>query len=225
MRQLRSGRMLSVVLLLWPTGPQPQADVWEYSPDGSIVVSPDRMWAGHAGNKPGSAPAPLAPQFYRDMTRAVALQYSTRAGVQRAGLSAGGFEAVFTALIDQESRFNPRARSPKGAQGLGQLMPGTARALGVSDPYEPQANLHGAARYFLAQVDRFGRVDLALAAYNAGPHRIEQYGGIPPFRETRNYVARIMAAAGLSAPTARINTASTPSPSTNLQRTVQEWIN
>ena len=114
-------------------------------------------------------------------------------------LSQEDFVRLFVALIDKESRFNPRARSPKGAQGLGQLMPETAARLGVDDAYEPMANLHGAARYLTAQLAAFGRVDLALAAYNAGPHRVDQYHGIPPYRETRDYVARITAAADLAA--------------------------
>ena len=80
-------------------------------------------------------------------------------------------------------------------------MPDTARALGVRDPWDPEQNLDGAARYFAAQLDRFGDVRHALAAYNAGPHRVVQYGGVPPFRETRAYVAKITAAVG-SVPTA-----------------------
>jgi soluble lytic murein transglycosylase-like protein len=80
--------------------------------------------------------------------------------------------------------------SPKGAFGLGQLMPETARALGV-DRRDIAQNLDGAARYLLAQLDRFRDIDLALAAYNAGPHRVTEYGGVPPFAETRTYIARI----------------------------------
>ncbi|MGB3797525.1 MAG: lytic transglycosylase domain-containing protein [Alteraurantiacibacter sp.] len=111
------------------------------------------------------------------------------------------FTRLFIELVRAESAFNPRALSPKGAQGLGQLMPATARTLGVSDPWNPVQNLDGAARYLCAQLERFGDARLALAAYNAGPHRVVQYGGVPPFRETRAYVAKISAAVGL-APTA-----------------------
>lgn len=77
-----------------------------------------------------------------------------------------------------------------GAYGLGQLMPATARSLGV-DRTDPSQNLEGAARYLLAQLSEFRDIDLALAAYNAGPHRVREYGGIPPFKETHNYIARI----------------------------------
>lgn len=77
-------------------------------------------------------------------------------------------------------------------------MPATAAQLDVSDPFDAEANLQGAARYFTEQLALFGDVELALAAYNAGPHRIVQYDGVPPFLETRNYVARITQAAGLT---------------------------
>jgi len=107
-----------------------------------------------------------------------------------AGLNASDWHLLFRSLIQAESAFNPKALSPKGAIGLGQLMPDTARALGV-DPHDMAQNLDGAARYFLAQLAEFGSVDLALAAYNAGPHRVKEYGGVPPFRETRAYIARI----------------------------------
>ena len=100
--------------------------------------------------------------------------------------------ALIEAVVWQESRWRVNAVSPKGAQGLAQLMPGTARDLGVdaSDPFE---NLEGGARYLREQLDRFdGNLELALAAYNAGPHRVERAGGIPNIRETQAYVAAIM---------------------------------
>jgi hypothetical protein len=110
--------------------------------------------------------------------------------IRAVGLSNDQWHTLFRSLIQAESAFNPNARSPKGAIGLGQLMPATAHTLGV-DPNNMAENLDGAARYFLTQLSKFGSVELALAAYNAGPHRIEEYGGVPPFRETRNYIARI----------------------------------
>lgn len=98
---------------------------------------------------------------------------------------------LFAALITQESGWNPHAVSSTGAQGLGQLMPGTARALGVSNPFDPAQNLDGAARYFSQQLKTFGSEDNALAAYNAGPGAVQKFGGIPPYRETMDYVTRI----------------------------------
>jgi soluble lytic murein transglycosylase-like protein len=99
---------------------------------------------------------------------------------------------LIEALVWQESRWRQGAVSPKGAQGLAQLMPGTARELGV-DPSDPFANLEGGARYLRQQIDRFdGDLEKALAAYNAGPGRVEKAGGIPRIRETQEYVAAIM---------------------------------
>jgi soluble lytic murein transglycosylase-like protein len=105
---------------------------------------------------------------------------------------------LFLRLVNQESRFRPDAVSPKGAMGLAQLMPGTARDLGV-DPSDPEQNLRGGARYLRQQLDAFGDPTLALAAYNAGPGNVRKYGGIPPFQETQNYVRTIL---GGSAPAA-----------------------
>ncbi len=133
----------------------------------------------------------------RPMAEGVSALCASDLVVVSAGLAPEDFTRLFVALIDQESRFNPRAGSPKGARGLGQLMPATAAALGVADAFEPLANLRGAARHRTVQLASFGRVDLALAAYNAGPHRVTRYVGVPPFRETRDYVARITRAADL----------------------------
>ncbi len=96
-------------------------------------------------------------------------------------------EDLFLRLIQQESAWNPRAKSHKGALGLAQLMPATARELNV-DPHNPRENLEGGARYLRQQYDRFRSWRLALAAYNAGPNAVKKHGGIPPFKETKNYV-------------------------------------
>lgn len=106
--------------------------------------------------------------------------------------------ALLEAVVWQESRWNPSAVSPVGARGLTQLMPGTARMMGV-DADDPHMNLEGGARYLREQLDAFGGdVQKALAAYNAGPARVRRAGGIPAIRETQEYVAAIMAR--LSAP-------------------------
>jgi soluble lytic murein transglycosylase-like protein len=101
------------------------------------------------------------------------------------------------AVITVESRYQPRARSPKGAMGLMQLMPGTARDLRVSDPYDPAANIEGGVRYLRQLLDRFD-LRLALAAYNAGAATVERFGGVPPYAETRDYVSRVLRLAGVS---------------------------
>ena len=102
------------------------------------------------------------------------------------------------ALIQVESGYRPRARSPRGAMGLMQLMPSTAREYNVRHPFEPKANIEAGIKHLKTLIDRFGDdVGLALAAYNAGPGAVEKFNGIPPYRETRSYVSRILALAGL----------------------------
>lgn len=99
---------------------------------------------------------------------------------------------LLDALVTEESRYNPAARSPVGAIGLAQLMPGTASQLDVGNPWNVVENLRGGARYLRAQLDEFGRYDLALGAYNAGPARVRRVGRVPQIRETLGYVSNIL---------------------------------
>ena len=123
--------------------------------------------------------ARLVPDGYKDKVAELAARFDLS-------------PTLIEALVWQESRWRANAVSPVGARGLAQLMPATARDLGV-DPNDPFANLEGGARYLREQLDRFdGNLEKALAAYNAGPGRVERAGGIPRIRETQHYVAAIM---------------------------------
>ena len=125
-----------------------------------------------------NGPVPVPPQF--------------AAALNQAAAAANVSPSLLSALVWQESRWNPQALSPKGAMGLAQLMPGTARDLGVNAA-DPSQNLLGGARYLRQLLDQFGgNVEKALAAYNAGPGRVRSAGGIPAIAETQNYVASIV---------------------------------
>lgn len=100
------------------------------------------------------------------------------------------------AVIAVESNYRPRARSPKGAMGLMQLMPATARAYNVRNPYDPKANIAAGVKHLKSLIDKWG-VEMALAAYNAGEGAVRKFKGVPPYRETRNYVSKILSMAGI----------------------------
>lgn len=127
-------------------------------------------------------PTPMFRSAYRGPYLEIAKQAARRHNIP---------ESLFLRLVQQESGWRADAVSHKGAIGLAQLMPGTARMLGVN-PNDPRQNLEGGARYLAEQYRKFGSWRLALAAYNAGPQAVEKYGGVPPFKETRNYVRVIL---------------------------------
>ncbi len=150
-----------------------RADVLELGADGAVTVrATDRAKAPHDGAPPAAA-------------------MSLRPALAKAALDNGLSPALLDALVWQESGWRRDAVSPKGAIGLAQLMPQTARELGV-DPHDPFANLRGGARYLRRQLDRFGDLESALAAYNAGPQRVIAAGGVPAIPETRLYVDAIL---------------------------------
>lgn len=169
------------------------ADLMVIGTDGSVRTS---NWTFHDRDRdePQTASLELAVRADRAGILAAIRTTSDRHTGNRAltavGLTPGEWHILFRAMIEAESAYDPTATSPKGAYGLGQLMPATARALGV-ERNDPAQNLEGAARYLLAQLSTFRDIDLALAAYNAGPARVREYNGVPPFAETRGYITRI----------------------------------
>lgn len=164
------------------------ADVLEIGDGGAHWVSGPLVQAEQTATGQGEGFA--ASYDFARQARGVPIQYAAKVAELAARYDLS--PALIEALVWQESRWRHDAVSPKGAQGLAQLMPGTARYLGV-DPRDPYANLEGGARYLREQLNRFdGNVEKALAAYNAGPGRVVQAGGVPRIRETQAYVAAIM---------------------------------
>lgn len=135
-----------------------------------------------------------APVSIEDMIAETVMKYAGHPGLRRAGINAVEFRCWFQALVKQESNFKITAQSHVGAFGLTQIMPGTFDYLGIPrgpGRNDPRVQLDGGARYLLEQMNTFGSMPLALAAYNAGPGNVQKYNGIPPFSETQNYVRRI----------------------------------
>lgn len=157
--------------------------------------------AGTAGGQAGAADAGTAGAALAPVAPTTGSPGATgplntpfAAEIQAAAQKHGVDPALLTALVRQESNFNPNARSHAGATGLTQLMPGTAASLGVTDSTDPVQALDGGAKYLRQQLDAFnGDERLALAAYNAGPGAVQRFGGIPPYAETQNYVKKVQA--------------------------------
>jgi soluble lytic murein transglycosylase-like protein len=159
-----------------------RVDVEEVPPEAAAVVP--QTAAPLAGT---SVPPPVMPEIPAAYKQLVT-QLSTAHRVD---------ERLVHAVIAVESAYQPRARSPKGARGLMQLMPSTARQYGVRNAYNPGANLEAGIRHLRALLDRF-ELSLALAAYNAGETAVRKFGGMPPYRETQEYVAKVLALASVA---------------------------
>lgn len=176
-------RRVVILVMLGMLALQPavaHADVLQIDSGGAHWIAGGNT-AQQAAPKPAELPAVIdtVPQAYVAKVQELAARYDLS-------------PALIEAVVWQESRWHPTALSPKGARGLAQLMPGTAQDLGV-DPDDPLANLEGGARYLRALLDHFdGDVEKALAAYNAGPGRVDRAQGVPAIRETQTYVAAVM---------------------------------
>ncbi len=182
-------RAFTFILALLVT-PAANAEVFEISGDGNLVNITQPAWQPET--VVSELPSGLPP-VSAIMPAAAPPSGSVQQHIQHAAARYGVNGALLDAVAWQESRYNPRARSSAGAMGVMQLMPGTARDLGVTDPHSVSQNIAGGAAYLRAQLEKFGNnVPLALAAYNAGPGAVMRYGGIPPYRETQNYVRQIM---------------------------------
>jgi soluble lytic murein transglycosylase-like protein len=189
---------VTIAAMMLSLAVEARADVLELGSDGARWVA--GPLAERAAAAPASAAAEVLPDSLGLPAHAIADPARHAAGIPpryaaKIAELAARFDlspSLLEALVWQESRWRETAVSPVGAQGLAQLMPGTARYLGVN-PHDPFQNLEGGARYLREQLDRFdGNLEKALAAYNAGPGRVERAGGIPNIRETKQYVAAIM---------------------------------
>jgi soluble lytic murein transglycosylase-like protein len=151
----------------------------EVEPEGA-PVSASTTETPRRSVRRDSGRAPFGPQALRPLISRAAKEHQLD-------------PSLIAAVIRVESNFSPRAVSQKGARGLMQLMPATARRLGVQRPFDPAENIRGGAAYLSMLAERFGEseVELILAAYNAGERAVENYGGVPPYRETRDYVRKV----------------------------------
>lgn len=183
--------ILSIFAVLPPAAfsPGAHANVFELQRNGDLVEISRTAWKPDLSSDvddPSDSEVLLLSPLSQTRT-------AVRQHIEVAATRFGVDSNLVDAVAWQESRYNPRARSSAGAMGVMQLMPGTAQQLGVRNPHDVQQNVAGGTAYLRQQLERFGNnVPLALAAYNAGPGAVLKYGGIPPYRETQNYVRQIM---------------------------------
>lgn len=165
------------------------ANVFERKQNGNLVEISQPAWRADASPAVERRYSPTADPASNSSQSQNAVRQHIQVAATRFGIDRNLVDAVAW----QESRYNPRALSTAGAMGVMQLMPGTARQLGVRNPHDVEQNVVGGTAYLRQQLERFGNnVPLALAAYNAGPGAVIKYGGIPPYRETQDYVRQIM---------------------------------
>jgi soluble lytic murein transglycosylase len=177
----RSTLLGLILLLLLPISAQ--ADIYKYVDANGVV---------HFTNTPTSNQYKLYLKERRSPVSGTVSSGTIGPIISRQAAAFRLDEALVRAVIKAESGYNPRAVSKKGALGLMQLMPDTARLLKVRDPLDAEENVRGGSRYLRLMLDEFnGNLDLALAAYNAGPNAVRRHGGIPPYEETRTYVDRV----------------------------------
>ena len=161
--------------------------------EAAMPVPPGTPLAGNIGKLGADASTPMNPMNPMAGVMTPTIQGTELRAMGDAIAREHGIDPkLLAALIDTESGWDPLATSNKGAQGLAQLMPGTARELGVTNPLDPRQSLTGGAKYLKQMLDRFGDPKLAVAAYNAGPGAVGRFKGIPPYAETQKYVQRVM---------------------------------
>ncbi|MSO46258.1 MAG: lytic transglycosylase domain-containing protein [Acidobacteria bacterium] len=189
---LRTLLLAAIAALTWPCQADAQIYAWRDA-RGNLVLSDRRLDAGAVTYAVPNAPTlrstrPAAPGAMREQFEPLVQEHATRHSLR---------PDLVRAVIQVESGFNPRATSSKGAMGLMQLMPGTARQLGVRNAYDPSENIRGGTAYLRQLLDRYdGNEELALAAYNAGPGAVDRHGRqVPPYGETATYVRKVGSAA------------------------------